>query len=188
MKKVFANNRDEWRLWLEKNHKKEMGIWLVYYKKHIGKSSISYTDSVEEAICFGWIDGLKKKIDDETYAYRFTPRKKNSKWSPLNINYAKKMIKEGKMTKTGLEAFNQKKNYEQEILKAKAAKEILLTPKIEKALKENKKAWENFNNLAPSYKKQYVGWLVAAKKDETRKRRLEEAIRLLEQNQKLGMK
>jgi len=188
MKKIFAKKRDEWRSWLEKNHKAETEIWLVYYKKGISKPSIAYTDSVEEAICFGWIDGLKKKIDDETYAHRFTPRKKSSKWSTLNIQYAKKMIEEGKMAEAGLEAFNQRENYDKEILKVKAAKEIPLTPEIEKALKENRTVWENFNNLAPSYKKQYVGWLVSAKRDETRERRLKEAIRLLEKNQKLGMK
>jgi len=188
VKKIFTNNRDEWRLWLEKNHAQEREIWLVYYKKHIRKQGIAYVDSVKEAICFGWIDGLKKKIDDETYAYRFTPRKKHSKWSPLNIKYAEMMIKEGKMTKAGLQAFDQKENYEQEIMKAKVSKEIPLSPEIEKALKENKRAWENFNKLAPGYKKQYAGWLVTAKKVETRKRRIKEAIRLLEKNQKLGMK
>lgn len=173
---------------MKKNHAKEKEIWLIYFKKSTGKPSIDYTDSVEEALCFGWIDGLKKSIDEQKYAYRFTPRKPGSKWSPLNIKLANKMIKEGKMTQAGLVAFNQKVIYDEEILKAREVKEIPLTPEIEKVLKANKKAWENFNNLAPSYRKQYVGWLRSAKKRETRERRLEEAIKLLTENKKLGMK
>ena len=188
MKKIFAETRDAWRSWLEQNHSLEKEIWLVYYKKGTGKPSITYPDSVEEAICFGWIDGLKKTIDDETYTHRFSPRRKGSKWSSLNIQYAKKMIDAGKMMEAGLEAFNQKVVYDPETLSMKAAKEISLTPEIENALRENKTAWENFNNLALSYKKQYIGWLVSAKKAETRERRLKEAIRLLAKNQKLGMK
>ena len=188
MKQVYAKNRPEWRQWLEENHKKEKEIWLVYYKKSSGKPSVAYTESVEEAICFGWIDGIVKKIDEETYTHKFTPRKRSSKWSPTNIRLAEKMIKEGKMAKAGRAAFDQRENYGEKIQEMRAASEIPLTPEIEKALMGNKKAWENFNNLAPGYKKQYAGWLVAAKRPETREQRLEEAIRLLEQNQKLGMK
>ena len=186
--KLYASSREEWRSWLKKNHAKAEEVWLVYYKKHTGKSSINYTDSVEEALCFGWIDGIKKRIDEEKYTHRFTPRKAKSKWSPLNIRLAKKMIKEGKMTQKGLASFNKKMNYDEDILNARNAKEILFTPEIEEALKANKKAWEHFNNLAPSYKKQYVGWLISAKRPETRERRLEEAIKLLSGNKKLGMK
>jgi uncharacterized protein YdeI (YjbR/CyaY-like superfamily) len=185
---LYVSNRKEWQSWLKKNHSKTKEIWLVYFKKNTGKPSINYADSVEEALCFGWIDGLKKSIDEQKYAYRFTPRKSGSKWSPLNIKLAKKMIEEGKMTQAGLMAFNQMIAYDEDILKARDAKEIPLTSEIEKALKANKKAWENFNNLAPSYRKQYVGWLRSAKKQETMERRIEEAIKLLMENKKLGMK
>ena len=185
---IYVLGRKEWRSWLIENHAKAEEVWLVYYKKHTGKPTITYTDSVEEALCFGWIDGLKKSIDGEKYAYRFTPRKAGSKWSPLNIKLAKKMMEEGKMTEAGLAAFNQRVTYDEEILKARNAKEIPLTPEIENGLKANKKAWKNFNNLAPSYRKQYVGWLRSAKKPETREERLKEAIKLLTRNEKLGMK
>jgi uncharacterized protein YdeI (YjbR/CyaY-like superfamily) len=188
LKKVYAKNRDEWRQWLEENHKTEKEVWLVYYKKGTGKASIVYLESVEEAICFGWIDGIIKKIDEETYTHKFTPRKESSKWSPLNIRLAQKMIKEGRMAETGFAAFNQREIYDEKIQKMRAANEIPLPPEIEQALKENKTAWENFNNLAPSYRKQYAEWLIAAKGAETRERRLAEAISLLEQNQKLGMR
>ena len=185
---LYASSRDEWRAWLKKNHAKAKEVWLIYYKKHTGKSSVSYTDSVEEALCFGWIDGIKKRIDAEKYAHRFTPRKAKSRWSPLNIRLAQKMIEEGKMTRMGLAAFNQKISYDEDILKARNAKELSLTPGIEEVLQANEKAWEHFNNLAPSHKKQYIGWLMSAKRPETRKRRLEEAIKLLAGNKKLGMK
>ena len=185
---IYVSDRKEWRSWLIENHTKMEEIWLVYYKKHTGKPTVTYTDSVEEALCFGWIDGLTRSIDGEKYAYRFTPRRAGSKWSPLNIKLAKKMIEAGKMTEAGLAIFNQRVGYDEEILKARKVKEIPLTPEIEDALKANKKAWHNFNNLAPSYRKQYVGWLRSAKKPETREKRLKEAIKLLSRNEKLGMK
>ena len=92
-------------------------IWLVYYKKHTNKPTITYKESVEEAICFGWIDGIKKKIDEEKYTHRFTPRKKNSKWSPTNIDIAEKMIKAGMMTSVGLAVYEKQIEYEQDFLK-----------------------------------------------------------------------
>ena len=183
-----VSNRKEWRTWLRNNHAEAKEIWVVYFKKITGKPSIHYTDSVEEALCFGWIDGLKKSIDEERYAYRYTPRKSGSKWSPLNINLAERMIDEGKMTQAGLVSFNQKITYDEENLKARDAKEIPLTSEMEKALRANKKAWENFNDLAPSYRKQYVGWLRSAKKQETLARRIAEAIQLLTENKQLGMR
>lgn len=185
---IYVSGRKPWRSWLIANHAKAKEVWLVYYKKHTGKPTIAYTDSGEGALCFGWIDGLKKRLDAEKYAYRFTPRKAGSKWSPLNIQSAKKMIDEGKMTEAGLSAFTQRVSYDEEILKARNAQEIPLTPEIENALKANKKAWLHFNNLAPSYRKQYVGWLRSAKKSETREKRVQEAIKLLTKNEILGMK
>jgi uncharacterized protein YdeI (YjbR/CyaY-like superfamily) len=184
----YSATRKEWRAWLKQNHAKVDEIWLVYYKRHTGKPSIGYVDSVEEAICFGWIDGIKKRMDDQRYTHRFTPRKPKSRWSPRNIELAKRMIKEGKMTQAGLAVFNQGIPYDEDIQIARKAKEIPLTPDIEKALRANKKAWKNFTNLSPSCKKQYAGWIQSAKKQETIDRRIKEAIKLLEQNKKLGMK
>lgn len=88
--KLCFASREEWRSWLKENHAKAGEVWLVYYKKHRGKPSINYPESVEEALCFGWIDGLKRSIDEQKYAHRFTPRKPGSKWSPLNVRLAKK--------------------------------------------------------------------------------------------------
>ena len=187
-KTLHARNRSEWRTWLERHHNKEQEILLVYYKKHTKKPSISYIESVEEALCFGWIDGLKKRIDDERYSHRFTPRKTKSQWSPLNIKIAKQMIKEGKMSKDGLAVYKQRITYDKKFLKSRSSGKITGTPEIEKELKTNKKAWNNFSNLAPSYRKEYILWLLDAKKKETMQKRLREAIKLLEMNQKLGMK
>lgn len=185
---LSVSDRKAWRSWLIENHASKTEIWLAYYKKHTGKASVSYMDSVKEALCFGWIDGLKKRIDDERYAHRFTPRRANSKWSPQNIKLAMELIESGEMTKAGIAAFNQRVPYDQELQKVLSAKEIPLTAEMEQGLKTSKKAWNNFNQMAAGYRKQYVAWLQSAKIPETRKRRLDEVIRLLEENQKLGMK
>jgi uncharacterized protein YdeI (YjbR/CyaY-like superfamily) len=189
MKHEFvAASREEWRSWLMQNRSTVEEVWLVYYKKHTGKPSISYIDSLEEALCFGWIDGIKRRIDEEKYAHRFTPRKLNSKWSERNVRLAKKMIEECKMTPSGLSSFKQRVSYGDKVFRAKSAKEIPIPAEIEDALKGNEKVWNNFINLAPGYKKQYALWLTTAKKIETREKRLKEAIKLLAKNKKLGMK
>jgi len=181
-------DRAEWRAWLQENHATCSEAWLAFYKKHTGKPSVPYRESVEEAICFGWIDGLKKRIDEECYAHRFTPRKPNSKWSPLNISLAEKMIAQGKMTAAGRAAFDRREKYAESFLQARQSDEVQLPPDLERALQSNPKAWRNFSALAPGYRKQYAGWLASAIKPETREKRLREAIALLEQNRKLGMK
>jgi len=186
--KVYASDRRSWRAWLAKNHAIETEAWLVYYKKHTGKPSVGYLDSVREALCFGWIDGLKKRIDDETYTHRFTPRKPRSKWSPQNMRLARELIEAGLMTKAGLKAFNQRVRYDEDVLERTQAEQIHLSAETESALKSNPKAWQNFEKLSPGYRKQYVAWIQTAKRPETRKKRLEEAIGLLEENRKLGMK
>ena len=188
MNSFQPKSRREWRDWLKKYHAKEKEVWLVYYKKHTGKPTIEYVESIEEAICFGWIDGIKKRIDDERYTHRFTLRKARSKWSPLNVRIAQKMIKEKKMTSFGLTFFEQRIEYDKEFIKTRASSEMVITPEIEQVLKNNEKAWHNFLKLAPGYKKQFIAWLVSAKKEITKQKRMEEAIQLLEQNRKLGMK
>lgn len=186
--RIKTSDRKEWRNWLAGNHASADEVWLVYYKKHTGKASVSYMDSVREALCFGWIDGIKKSIDNETYMHRFTPRRPVSKWSPQNIKLAKELIENGEMTEAGLTAFNQRTEYDPGFLQTVGAKDIPLAPEIEKSLKANQKAWDNFSQLAPGYRKQYVGWLQSAKRPETREKRLREAIELLARNKKLGMK
>jgi len=189
MNKTFCpSSRKEWRSWLKANHSTVQEVWLVYYKKHTGKPSVSYGESLEEALCYGWIDGIKNRIDEEKYTHRFTPRKPSSKWSARNVQLAKKLIEERKMTPSGLSAFNKRADYDDEVLAANSAKEITLPREIEAAIKTNVKAWKYFVNLAAGYKKQYILWITSAKKAETREKRLKEAIILLAKNEKLGMK
>lgn len=185
---VCPASRAEWRAWLQQNHATCSEAWLVFYKKHTGEPSIAYRDSVAEAICFGWIDGLRKRLDDERYVHRFTPRGRRSKWSPLNISLAEKMIAEGNMTAAGQAAFEQRETYAESFLQAKQSGEVKLPREIEQVLRSNPEAWKNYTALAPGYRKQFAGWLASAVKPETRKKRLTEAIQLLEENRKLGMK
>lgn len=186
--KLHVTNRDDWRAWLSQNYDTEKEVWLIHYKRHTGKPRIPYDDAVEEALCFGWIDSLVKKIDDEKFAQKFTPRKRKSKWSEANKKRVGKMIKEGKMKKAGLAKIREAKNNGEWFKTAPVEKKLEVPACIRKAFATNEKAQDNFNNLANGYKRQLVGWITSAKKEETRKRRLTEAVQLLEQNKKLGMK
>jgi uncharacterized protein YdeI (YjbR/CyaY-like superfamily) len=183
-----ATSRENWRKWLEKNHSAKKGVWLIYHKVHIGKPSIPYNDSIEEALCFGWIDGIIKKLDDERFCRRFTPRTKNSRWSQSNKKRAEKMIKEGRMTEAGMALIREAKQ-SGEWSKAHAEKGDLETPLFFKeALARNKKASDYFQTLASTYRRHFIGWVSSAKREETRTKRLAEALSYLEQNKKLPLK
>jgi uncharacterized protein YdeI (YjbR/CyaY-like superfamily) len=186
IKQFYANNREEWRNWLMEHHATEKEIWLVYYKKHTEKPSVTYPESVEEALCFGWIDGIKKRIDDERYTHRFTLRTPKSSWSAFNIKLAQKLINDKKMTDFGLEFYEKRTPYNHE--EDSSSDNKVLTPKMEQQLQNNPTAWINFINLAPGYRKQYINWISSAKREETKQKRLNEAIKLLTKNMKLGMK
>jgi len=139
-------------------------------------------------LCFGWIDNIIKRIDDEKFVRKFTPRKAKSKWSEANKRRVRKMIKVGKMTEAGLTKVKEAKKSGEWFKIAPVRKELVIPSYVKETLAKNQKALANFNNLAESYKRQYVGWISSAKREETRKRRLMETIRLLEKNEKLGMK
>ena len=189
MKPQFCpSSRAQWRAWLQENHACQSEVWLVFFKQHTGRASISYRDSLEEALCFGWIDGLKRRIDDARYACRFTPRKAKSKWSPLNIRLAKNLIEQGKMTAAGMAAYERRQPYDEQLLEKREQAEVGLPPEAERALRKNTVAWRNYQRLAPGYRKQYALWLASARRAETRERRLREALALLENSEKLGMK
>lgn len=186
---LHAESRGEWREWLEKNHDRQNEIWLVFFKKQIGKTQISYDDAVEEALCFGWIDSIIQNVNSEKYARKFTRRKNNSKWSALNKKRVAKMVREGKMTESGLAALNFTDTEDDYGRTAERAQRDLVPPPFfERTLKQNQQAWDNFQALAPSYRRNYIGWIAAAKTEDTRNRRLKEAITLLAKNEKLGMK
>jgi uncharacterized protein YdeI (YjbR/CyaY-like superfamily) len=185
---ISIATRAEWRRWLKENHLTSPGVWFTFYKKHTGKNTISYDDAVEEALCYGWIDSIIKKLDDEKYVQKFTPRTNIGKWSPTNLIRMEKMIKEKKMTKYGLEKFTPEAQKEKTPAPKKDRSKISVPAFIISALSKHPVALANFNNLAPSYRGNYVKWITFAKREETQLKRLEEAIKLLEKNEKLGLR
>lgn len=178
------SDRLAWRHWLEENHESAREIWLVYDKVHTGRSCISYEESVEEALCFGWIDSLIQKIDEEHFARKFTPRRPGSAWSNTNKRRVVKIITEGRMTSFGLAKIDYSLD---DPIPAKVTQSLVIPEWITQGLRQNPTAWENFSRLPPSHKKRYIAWLTSAKKEETRQRNLEKAIRMLEQNMRLEM-
>jgi uncharacterized protein YdeI (YjbR/CyaY-like superfamily) len=182
---LYFKNRDEWREWLEKNHSKEDVVWLIHYKKDSGKTGVSHEDAVEEAICFGWIDGKLKRIDKEKFILRYSPRKADSVWSKINKEKAKKMIKLGRMTNVGLAKIEEAKKTGFWQKAYTNIKKERMPPDLKRALMKNKKAWNNFQNFANSYRNMYIGWVVGAKTDETRKKRIEKVVKQSLQKKKL---
>ena len=152
--KVYVTNREDWREWLEKNHKKQKEIWLIYYRKETNKSRISYDDAVLEALAYGWIDSIVKKIDAESFAQRFSQRKSKSALSQMNRERVRELIKEDKMTKWGLEAiahaFNPKTDKDE---KLKISSSTL------KALQANKEAWKYFQKMSPAYRRIRIAYI-----------------------------
>jgi uncharacterized protein YdeI (YjbR/CyaY-like superfamily) len=188
MKHLYVKSREELRDWLCRHHDKSNGIWLVFYKKHTGKSTLKYDEAVEEALCFGWIDSIIKKIDDEKYVRKITPRKADSRWSELNKKRAAKLRMQGLMTEAGIAKV---KEAEASGLWSKSSRSQIahdIPKELESALAKNRKAKDFFDQLAPSYKKQFIGWIAVAKRQETKCLRVGESITLLEQGKKLGMK
>ncbi|UCD72862.1 MAG: YdeI/OmpD-associated family protein [Candidatus Bathyarchaeota archaeon] len=182
-KPLRFRGRKEWRSWLQKNHLSEKAVWLVIYKKQSKKQSIAYNDAVEEAVCFGWIDGQIKRIDDERFIQRYTPRRPQSRWSESNIERAERMIKQGYMTKEGLEIYKKGIENKQTV---PSSKKFTVPPDLKSALTKNKTALTNFQNLAPSAQLAYAYWVDTAKREETRQRRIKKSVDLLAQNKKLG--
>ena len=179
---LHFKTREEWRAWLARHHASSIGIWFVFYKRHTGQKSISYEDMVQEALCFGWIDSLIKRIDDNRYAIKVTPRQPTSKWSNLNRKRWADLKAVGLLTQAGLAAAPTNKSY--------AAKPVIpdLPSYIAKAFRKNTKAWEFFQELAPTHRRYFVVWIHTAKRPETREKRIRESIRLLAARKKLGLK
>ncbi len=178
----------EWRKWLTKSHNKVDELWLIFYKKETGKPSIDYEDAVEEALCFGWIDSIIKKIDEERYVRKFTPRKDKSVWSESNKKRVKKVIKEGRMTEYGLSKIKAAKKSGKWYEDLKPDISFNMPTDFEKTLRKNKKAKDNFQKLSPSHRKDYIGWIVTAKREKTIQKRIEESIKMLKQGKKLRLK
>ena len=171
MNTIFFPSQSTFRKWLEKNHKTALELWVGYYKKATGRPSLTWPQSVDEALCFGWIDGIRKSVDAERYMIRFTPRRANSIWSAVNIKRVKELKKQGLMRPAGMKAFDKKDEKRSEVYSFER-KAIALSKKYEVQFKESKKAWAFFSSLPPSYQKPAMWWVMSAKQEETRIKRL----------------
>ena len=181
METFYAKGRRQWRAWLQKNHAKCTEIWLVYYKKHSGKPRVAYEDAVEEALCFGWIDGKIKKLDEDRFAQRFTPRKQRSTWTQGNVQRAERLIEEGKMAPAGLAAFQPERRRD------RAARPTEMPKELEARFRKETVAWKNYQNFPPYYRRATTLWVAEAKKEETRLSRLEKLIELCARNERLKL-
>jgi uncharacterized protein YdeI (YjbR/CyaY-like superfamily) len=189
MHMVYARDRAAWRAWLEENHASEpAGVWLVYYKPHSGKPTVAYDESVEEALCFGWVDSLIRKLDADRYARKFTPRKPDSSWSESNRKRVGKLVAQGLMTAAGLrlvEAAKASGRWDRDPRPDVSADPA---PEFGVALQASPGAADFFDSLTAAQQRQFITWINLAKQPATRQRRVAESIELLEQGQKLGMK
>jgi uncharacterized protein YdeI (YjbR/CyaY-like superfamily) len=179
METVFAKDRAEWRRWLARNFERSEEIWLGFYKKASGKQTVTYDEAVEEALCFGWVDGMKKGLDEECYAFRFTPRKATSAWSKSNIERVERLIAEGKMMPAGL------KLYHSPSRRDVAALPTALPKTLEEKFRKQRAAWANYEKFPPGYRRVTAGWVASAKKAETQLKRLEKLIEFSARNERI---
>lgn len=175
LKELFFPTPKNFREWLDKNHASETELWVCYYKKASKIESIDWPESVQQAICYGWIDGIRKSIDDKSYKIRFTPRRPDSIWSALNIKYVDALTKEGKMMPAGIEAYKKLKENKSAIY-AYEQKETKLLKSYEDEIKNNAKAWKYFQSLPAGYKKNSIYYVMSAKQEKTQLRRLQTLI------------
>ncbi len=179
---ITVYSKEEWRNWLEKNHEKESKVQVIHHKKHTGKTSMSHKEGIEEALCFGWIDTIMKKLDENRYVRTFMKRGDKANWSINTLSYAKKMLKEGKMHSLGL------KRYKEGLLKKPHDFGRPKNPEIPEILKielnKDKKLEENFNNFAPSYRKALLYNLLSAKLPETQNKRVKDIINRVKENKR----
>jgi len=175
MKPTFFKNQDEFRKWLEKNHDKKTELIVGYYKVDSGKHNMSWSQSVDQALCFGWIDGIRRSIDNESYCIRFTPRRPGSIWSAVNIKKVEELTKNGLIHPSGTAIFVNRKVSETNLYSFENENKTL-PEQFEKEFKSNKQAWEFFSRQAPSYKRTTIFYIMSAKQEETRMRRLRKTI------------
>ena len=175
MSPKFFKTPSAFRKWLTTNHDKSKELWVGFYKKDSGKRSITWPESVDEALCFGWIDGIRKTIDEESYKIRFTPRTTTSIWSGVNMRNVDRLIKEKRMQPAGLKAFELRKDNRSQIYAYEQRSSELVEPYASK-FKRNKKAWDFFQAQPPGYRKIMNWFVLSAKQEETRLKRLERVI------------
>lgn len=181
IKTCYAKNRKSWRKWLQKNGSKEKSVWLIIYKKEANKKSVTYPEAVEEALCFGWIDSKPNKRDEESFYQFFAQRNPASNWSKINKDRAVKLIEQGLMTEKGLEIIEMaKKNGNWTALDN--IENLELPIDLKDALKQNSQAAKHFDGFPRSVKKGILEWILNARKNETREKRIKETVSLAEKN------
>jgi uncharacterized protein YdeI (YjbR/CyaY-like superfamily) len=158
--------------WFDGNHHVERELWVGYYKRDSGRPSITWPESVDAALCFGWIDGVRKSVDAIRYVIRFTPRKPSSIWSAVNIERVRVLTEKGMMRPAGLAAFDRRRDDRSSVYAYEQRKTATLTPAEARSFRANKTAWKWFSTQAPSYQRTAAYWVISAKKAETRARRL----------------
>ena len=179
MKPTFFATPAAFRAWLKKHHKTADELWVGFYRKDFGKPTITWQESVDEALCFGWIDGIRKKISDEAYTNRFTPRRAGSNWSAINIAKVAELTKKKRMRASGLAAFAKRTEAKSRIYTYEKAS-VAFDKAIERKFQVNRKAWAFFQAQPPYYRKLMTGWVNGAKQEETRWRRLDKLIEACE--------
>jgi uncharacterized protein YdeI (YjbR/CyaY-like superfamily) len=180
----FFRTPSEFRKWLEKNHAKKRELWLGFYKKASNKASIRWPESVDEALCFGWIDGIRKRVDEISYRIRFTPRRRGSIWSAINIKRASELTKEKRMRPAGLKAFAARIENKSGIYSYEQ-RPVELPEQYAKPLKKNKAAWNFFQAQPPSYRKLISWYVLSAKTEETRSKRFEKLMKASAEGKRL---
>lgn len=174
------------RKWLQANHKSASELWVGFYKKGSGKPSVTWPEVVEEALCFGWIDGIRKSIDEDSYKIRLTPRRPRSIWSAVNIRLVEKLIREKRMQPAGKKAFETRTEDRSQIYSYEKEKHVFNKEYLAE-FKSDKKAWEFFESQPPYYRRIITFWVISAKKEETRRKRLAELIRNSREGRRIGL-
>ena len=186
MKTVLVRTLDAWRDWLDHHHASASEVWLIFHKRHTGVESIAYTDARDEALCFGWVDSLVKRLDDRRYALKFTPRRPDSRWSDVNRKRYVELKADGRLKPPGIARPPTDRGYgPRPATRPLAAK---LPTYIQQGLKRNAAAMRHFTSLPPEQRRRYVAWIESAKREDTKHRRLQEAIGLLARGNVLGLK
>lgn len=187
MKPKFFATPADFRRWLEKNHASETELWVGFYKKSTGRASITWPEAVDEALCFGWIDGIRKSIDAESYVNRLTPRRPGSIWSTVNTRRANELIRTGRMQPAGLKAFKARIPAKSGIYAFEQRENPKLSPEAERKFKANKRAWKFFESQPPGYRRLATWYVVSAKQEATRERRLLRLINDSSAGRRIGM-
>lgn len=186
MKPKFFSEPAQFRQWLEQNHDRATELMVGFHKKSSGKKSITYAEALDEALCYGWIDGVRRNLNETSYEQRFSPRKPKSIWSLINVRHVERLMKEGRMRPPGLEAFARRDPKRTGIYSFENAPKQL-SAAYEKRFRQNKAAWQFFEKLPAFLKRTIIHWVMSAKKEETHIRRLEQLIESSAKGVRMGV-